>query len=127
MTFLFANYFKYFLQCATQAQKNQNVFNYFHKPKIEISPQKIWRKVLRNEFSSGETVYVGTQAVCGKDHKRASATYGCKYINQNVIVDVPTWHSSPKRQKQGKNVRSVIGCVLFPSGDCRSLWKRAGQ
>ena len=44
-------------------------------------PQKISRKVLRNEFSSGETVYVGTKAVCGKDHKRASTAYGCKYIH----------------------------------------------
>ena len=144
--FLFANYFKYFLQL--KHKKNQNIFRYFHKSQITICflqtitnilnnskikscnifATKISRKVFRNKFSSGETVYVGTKAVCGKNHKRASTAYGCKYNHQNVIIDVPTWHSSksslfwmyllPKRQKQGKNVRSVIGCVLVPSGDC---------
>ena len=130
-TNLCVNYFKYFLQlkhkkqtylwtisnisCHSNTKKSQR--RYFHK-----------RKVFRNEFSSGETVYVGTKAVCGKNHKRASTAYGCKYNHQNVIIDVTTWHSSksslfwmyllPKRQKQGKNVRSVIGCVLVPSGDC---------
>ena len=114
--FLFANYFKYFLQLkhknklicelfqifpTTQTQKNQNIFRYFHKSQITICflqtitnilnnskikscnifATKISRKVFRNKFSSGETVYVGTKAVCGKNHKRASTAYGCKYIH----------------------------------------------
>ena len=90
--------------------KNQNIFRYFHKSQITICflqtitnilnnskikscnifATKISRKVFRNKFSSGETVYVGTKAVCGKNHKRASTAYGCKYNHQNVIIDVPT-------------------------------------
>ena len=63
---LFAKCYKY------SQQFKHRIMQYFRHKKS--------RKVLRNEFSSGETVYVGTKAVCGKNHKRASTAYGCKYI-----------------------------------------------
>ena len=87
------------ISCHSNTKKSKR--KYFHKPKITICflqsitnvlnnsniescnifATKKSRKVFRKQFSLGETVYVGTKAVCGKDHKRASTAYGCKYIH----------------------------------------------